>query len=250
MVVLSMIVSHTDALAQDGPPPINTTRSISAGADDDIITEGDHNNTAEPGHAEGTYMGVAPGSEAQPPAAIAAKKGPATITWPGFQMRPDGSSRVFIQSTTALETQPTAAAGKYTLHLPGAHVSGGTNRLPLDTRYFNTPVTKVSLSSDRSGVTLVLDLRAEVTPSISSEKGSAGYFFTYIDLPKGNYAASNAKPVASGGGAAPASGAKARFADGPANVTKHLEGDANAKRNIDNEPPPSVKVSAGIKLHN
>jgi hypothetical protein len=237
IVVLSLVVSHTHSRAQDGPPPINTTRSISAGADDDIITEGDR-NTTEPQHAEGTYMGVAPGSEAQPPAAIAAHKGPATITWPGFQMRPDGSSRVFVQSTTALELQPTAAPGKYALHLPRAHVSGGTNRLPLDTRFFNTPVTKVSLSSDRTGVTIVLELRAEVAPNVSSERGSAGYFFTYIDLPKGSYVANK-----------PAGPAAKQFA--PADETKHLDGDAtHAQRNIEAETAPSFKAQAGIKLHN
>ncbi|MET0388393.1 MAG: hypothetical protein ABW321_20645 [Polyangiales bacterium] len=187
-----LLGAHFHAGAQsDGVPPINTTRSISAGADDDIITSGDVQGRGdEPGHAAGTYAGVAPGSASSrpPPAAKAAKaRGATTITWPGFQMRPDGSSRVFIQSTAPLEPQPTAANGRYQLLLPGARIAADTNRLPLDTRFFNTPVTKVSLSAHARGATLQLDLRAEVTPQLSSERSDKGYYFTYIDLPKGSY---------------------------------------------------------------
>lgn len=240
-------------------PPINTTRSISAGADDDIITHGDEapsaSSSSVPGHAAGTYMGVVPGSGTQPPAARAVKT-PATITWPGFQMRPDGSSRVFIQSTTPLDPQPTAAAGKYAVHLPGAHVSSDTNRLPLETRFFNTPVTKVSLTVDRGGATLVLDLRANVTPTISSERGPAGYYFTYIDLPKGSYVTSSVKtgapPAPEGTTDQPgATNAKRTFA--PKTETKQLDGDVSGT-DADNELPPGVKASshkrAGVKLGN
>lgn len=203
VLLLGFGTAHAE---QDGPAPINTTRSVSAGADDDIITQGDDRSRValEPGHADGTYMGVAPGAGAQPPAAAAArKKAPLTITWPGFQMRPDGSSRVFIQSTAPLETQPSAAAGRYALHLPNARIAAETNRLPLDTRYFNTPVTRVSLKADRGGATLLLELRSEVTPQISSEQGNAGYYFTYIELPKGSYMA-GASPAPAPEAASPA----------------------------------------------
>jgi hypothetical protein len=175
----------------DGPPPINTTRSVSAGADDDIITAGDTRTPTGSEHASGTYTGVVPGSATPSRAAqaLGKGKGAAVITWPGFQMRPDGSSRVFIQSTTQLDPQPMASPGRYQLHLPGARIGDKTNRLPLDTRYFNTPVTKVSLSPGRSGATVSLELRADVTPQISTERGTGGEYFVYIELPKGSYVA-------------------------------------------------------------
>lgn len=244
LVASLLVLAHTHARAEDGPPPINTTRSISAGADDDIITAGDR-GTNEPQHPEGTYMGVVPGSTAQPPAAIAAKKAPATITWPGFQMRPDGSSRVFVQSTTPLEPQPSAAPGKYTVYLPGARIAGGVNRLPLETRFFNTPVSKVSLTVDARGATVVLEMRADVAPNVTSERDNTGYYFTYIELPKGNYV-SNAKPAADGSGAAAAPGEVNRMPPGPAAVTKHLDGDLSM-RNIEAESPPSIKANAQMR---
>jgi hypothetical protein len=255
LLVVLLGAVHTHTRAEDGPPPINTTRSVSAGADDDIITHGDEASSSVSGHATGTYMGVVPGSATPPPAARTVHS-PATITWPGFQMRPDGSSRVFIQSNTPLDPQPTAAAGKYAVHLPGAHVSSGTNRLPLETRFFNTPVTKVSLTVDRSGATVVLDLRASVTPSISSERGANGYYFTYIDLPKGSYVSApnktGAPPEPEGTAEQQSASGKQTFA--PQKQTKSLEGDVSGEADADNELPPGVKASshtrAGIKLGN
>ena len=246
-LVLLLSGAHTYARAEeDGPAPINTSRSISAGADDDIIARGDVESSVEPGHASGTYMGVVPGAATPPPAAVRVGKGSATITWPGFQMRADGSSRVFVQSSAQLEPELKSSEGKILVHLPGARVAAETNRLPLETRFFNTPVTKVSLSLDRSGATLVLDMRAAVTPQISSERGSTGYYFTFIDLPKGNYVTAAPKaPV--GPSMAPALGDEK-----PKDAADAPKAEAAVSGTVATEPT-SVKASghvrAGIKLH-
>jgi hypothetical protein len=248
-LVLMLSGAHTYARAEeDGPAPINTTRSISAGADDDISARPDVEGSDGPQHASGTYMGVVPGTATPPPAAVKSGKGPATITWPGFQMRADGSSRVFVQSSAQLEPEIKSADGKILVHLPGARVAAETNRLPLETRFFNTPVTKVSLSLDRSGATLVLDMRAAVTPQLSSERGSTGYYFTFIDLPKGNYVTATA-PKPAGPSMAPALGDEKPKSSGAADETKT---EAAVGSKVASEPS-SVKASghvrAGIKLH-
>jgi hypothetical protein len=209
----SLAVAPPAAAAQDflggaereGPAPIDSTQSISAGADDDFsdrartrVNPGEGQSGGTPGRASGSYAGVVPGSAKQaPPAAKAARanNGP-TITWPGFQMRPDGSSRVFIQSTAPLEPKVlSAAGGKFELQLPRARVAAKTNRLPLDTRFFNTPATKVSVSAASGGAVVQIDLRATVTPTVTSETGPTGYFFTYIELPKGDYLARPGVPA-------------------------------------------------------
>jgi hypothetical protein len=184
--------SGVRAQEEDGPGPVNTTASVSAGADYDIqphargvLVERDE---PAPGHPLGSYAGVVPGAAIAP--AVQAPPHAETkplITWPGFQMRQDGTSRVFIQSTAALTPQPSAAASKFSVYLPGAKVAGNTNRLPLETRFFNTPVSRVNIAVQREGVTLVLDMRADVSPIVSSERGPTGYYFLYIDLPKGQY---------------------------------------------------------------
>jgi hypothetical protein len=265
-IVFGLNALHASVHAdEDGPQPVNTSASLSAGADEDIGHRGDTARSSDKvqEHPAGTYTGVAPGGSAQPAVPLSAGKNPATITWPGFQMRADGTSRVFIQSTTALDPQPSAAPGKYLVQLRGAHVSGGTNRLPLETRFFNTPVTRVSLSANHDGAQLILDLRADVAPHISSERGATGYYFTFIDLPKGHYVASvdkSDKPKIDGS-SVPAPTAKSARMVLPADLTTDLDtvsrgqADASAHAGIssmDHELPPGVKahtqVSAGVKL--
>jgi hypothetical protein len=184
-VALSAPTAAQDAL-DDGSNP------MSAGADGELTGLPTSSRTAAagtPGHTSGSYAGVVPGAvKAKPPAAAKVAKGQPTITWPGFQMRPDGSSRVFIQSNAPIEAKVLSAAeGKFEVQLPHARVAAQTNRLPLDTRFFNTPVTRVSVNVARSGAVVHLDMRSPVAPQITSEQGPGGYFFTYIELPKGEY---------------------------------------------------------------
>ena len=185
----------------DGPAPVNTTASLSAGADEDITVRQQKappiNATAvnEPeGHPLGSYAGVVPGASTPPAVPVARGETKPVITWPGFQMRQDGTSRVFIQSTTALTPQSSSEGARFTVFLPGAKVAGNTNRLPLETRFFNTPVSRVNIEVQRGGVSLVLDMRAEISPIVSSERGPAGYYFLYIDLPKGSFVKTPAPP--------------------------------------------------------
>ncbi|HEX4355303.1 MAG TPA: hypothetical protein VHZ95_20385, partial [Polyangiales bacterium] len=135
---------------------------------------------------------------------------------------------------------------------------GGTNRLPLETRYFNTPVTRVMLTANHEGAQLVLDLRADVAPQLSSERGTSGYYFTYIDLPKGKFVteADKPKPIASQTEAVPARGPTApritrrvRRSSKPDDLTTYLDSNPNSgpnapaanSGNSDPESPPSIK---------
>jgi hypothetical protein len=268
-IVFGLTALHASAHAEeDGPQPVNTSASLSAGADEDIGHRGYTTRSSDKvqEHPAGTYTGVAPGAAATPAVQVPAGKSPATITWPGFQMRPDGTSRVFIQSTAPLDAQPSAAPGKYLVQLPGARVSAGTNRLPLETRFFNTPVTRVSISANHAGAQLILDLRADVAPQLSSERGPTGYYFTFIDLPKGHYVASpdksdKAKLDVAGAPATSAMAAPNARVVGPSDLTTDLDAtsgahaDASAHAGIssmDHELPPSIKAhtraSGSVKL--
>ena len=201
------------------------------------------------GHALGRYGGVVPGNVATPPAPPAPNDGKPVITWPGFQMRTDGTSRVFIQSTVALSPQPSAAPGRFSVILPGAKVAAGTNRLPLETRFFNTPVTRVNIAVQREAVTVTLDLRAEVAPVISSERGPNGFYFVYIDLPKGQY--TKTQPTAIDAPPAPPPTPRARTTSGqalgPSSLSTSASGKAEAESSTEKA---SAKISgkAGIKL--
>jgi hypothetical protein len=75
----------------------------------------------------------------------------------------------------------------------------GNARLPLDTQFFNTPVKSVQLRplatrgkrrktvQAGTGVSLLLEMRAQVTPKLHTEKDPSGYYFTYIEFAAGKY---------------------------------------------------------------
>jgi hypothetical protein len=239
----------------DGPAPVNTTASLSAGADEDITIRPRNApliQNEQPGHPLGTYAGVVPGASGTPAVPVAKSETKPVITWPGFQMRQDGTSRVFIQSTTALTPQPTAAGPRFSVYLPGAKVAGNTNRLPLETRFFNTPVSRVNIEVQRDGVTLVLDLRAEVSPVVSSERGPTGYYFLYIDLPKGTFVKTPAPAPTADVPPIPAS-APERTRETPKSGSVQGQASAHAKAEADttaHEAKASTRAEAktGIKL--
>lgn len=140
------------------------------------------------------YDGVAPGS-ATVPDGIAAQPGQAAlVTWPGFQALPDGGSRVFVQTTVEVKPELKQNGKHVQVLLPGLSLPPGNTRLPLDTSFFNTPVKSVRAKKAKgSGVLIELDLRANVAPTLRTEKAPTGYFFVYLEFPAGNYETKPAK---------------------------------------------------------
>ena len=139
--------------------------------------------------AEG-YNGVCPGS-GNVPEGIAAHPGEAAlVTWPGFQLLPNGGSRVFIQTSVAVTPSLKRDGSQLHLALPGVSLPPGNARLPLDTSFFNTPVKSVRVKPRKeAGVVVEIELRGKssATPNLHSEKAQNGYFFVYVDFPAGSY---------------------------------------------------------------
>lgn len=148
-------------------------------------------------HPAGVYTGVKPGGNEAPAVPVKAGVTPATVTWPGFQMRPDGSSRVFLQTSVSVTSTGNLQKRSFTIDLGDAPIAGDTNRFPLLTQHFNTPVTLVELKRVNKRTTLVITLRADVQPQVSTEQAKSGFFFLYVDFPAGNYLGMAADPTAS-----------------------------------------------------
>ncbi len=135
----------------------------------------------------GAYTGVKPGGAEKPAVAATAGTVPTSITWPGFQMRLDGTSRVFVQTTASVAVGTEVSADKVVVDFGNANIVGATNRFPLITKYFNTPVTKVELKREQGSTRMVLHLRVAATPQVSSEPAPSGFFFVYVDFPAGDF---------------------------------------------------------------
>ena len=201
-------------------------------------------------HAAGVYTGVKPGGNEAPAVPVKAGVTPATVTWPGFQMRPDGSSRVFLQTSVSVTTAGSLHQRFFIVELGDAPIAGDTNRYPLLTQHFTTPVTRVELKRANRRTTLILTLRADVQPQVSSEQAQSGFFFLYVDFPPGNYTAVNPDPSASA--ARPTDGAALDMAppapstapSPPSPPAPEASAGANASAQVsagtDSELPPGI----------
>ena len=136
------------------------------------------------------YNGVAPGSTVVPEHIAGAPGGDPVVTWPGFQMTPEGGSRIFVQTTIEVKPSLQKDGPNWTVVIPGVALPQGNARLPLDTQYFNTPVKSTKLKArEGGGVAIHIELKSHqgVTPQVRTEKAPTGYFFVYIEFGPGNY---------------------------------------------------------------
>jgi hypothetical protein len=116
------------------------------------------------------------------------------VTWPGFQMLPGGGSRFFVQTNAAVSAQVSTSEGRVEIVFPNTAIHLGNSRRYLETAYFETPVMRAHLERRRNDMVLVMQMRANVVPQISS--GSEGtFFFTYIDFAAGQYRPADLGPV-------------------------------------------------------
>jgi hypothetical protein len=187
-----------DRLAVAGTTICLLAGGTALGQQPDMLAMRDRDEPAEgrvEGHAVGVYGGVTMGGDHAPPRGRAAHGMP-SVTWPGFQMRADGKSSVFVQSTVPLSVQPIKGERKWTVELGEVRVEG-TNRLPLDTHFFNSPVTRVALARVGRKTMLELTMRADVEPRVSVVDGKNGYHFLSLEFPAGQYLpTASAKPAA------------------------------------------------------
>ena len=142
----------------------------------------------------GAYGGVTPPGSGSPPRERVAKRVPTkrrgvqVVTWPGFQPTPNGGSRFFLQLTGNAETESRATAGRFELTIKNARTHVRNTRRPLETRFFNTPVTRAQLKSKgRRDLVMIFELRAPAAPTVRTQRGESGYQFLYVEFPPGDY---------------------------------------------------------------
>lgn len=135
-----------------------------------------------------TYHGVKPGTGNTLPRVEEIKNLAGTwVTWPGFIMLPDGSSRIFLQTTRPVEYKRTDKKKRTTLRLTKAEVFLKNNRNPLVTIHFNTPVRRAYLKRGRGAVDFVIEMKVDATASIAQFADQDGYHYLFVDFPAGRY---------------------------------------------------------------
>ncbi len=138
-------------------------------------------------------------------------------TFPGFEMLPDGGTRVFVQVSKNVAVEERHGSSSLTYVLKGAHVLKRNNTNPLVTIHMNTPVASARLVPSGSDVDFVVTLRASSTPTWKVAQSGDGASRLEIDFPKGTFvnAAAEATPIAKGdpGDRIPADGDSAMQSD-------------------------------------
>jgi hypothetical protein len=140
------------------------------------------------------------------------KDGPITgpvATYPGFRMLDGGGSRVLVTLSKKVNVTEHKAEGKLTYRIRGVTVPTRTNRLPLLTAFFSTPVARAELVSREGDVDLVIELRSAATAQfrvIETDKGAE----LQVDFPKvatqaGDAAAESSKTTTDASTGRPAS---------------------------------------------
>ncbi len=112
---------------------------------------------------------------------------PATGTVvPGFETLADGTSRVFVQMPRAVTYSAKAAKGALVYVLKGLRIDRRNNLNALVTVHFNTPVTSARLVPHGSDLWLVVDLRANVQPTVAMDTTKDGAVLR-LEFPRGDY---------------------------------------------------------------
>lgn len=148
------------------------------------------------------YPGVDPEKGGIAPLLEKARKSKINVvTWPGFQLLPEGQgSRVFVQilkgSKISAIDQPVkvekppfkAAPNTLVYKFPESVVLLKNNYNPLISKYFNTPVSKTRMKKHKKRVYMIIELKLSVIPL--REKFilyKDDLYFFFIEFEPGNY---------------------------------------------------------------
>jgi hypothetical protein len=106
---------------------------------------------------------------------------------PGFEMLADGSSQLYVELSKPVQYDTKASRGAIVYVLKGAHVDKRNNFNPLVTVHFNTPVTSARLVPHGRDLWFVVDLRAQVQPTVTMDAAKDGGAILRIGFPSGSY---------------------------------------------------------------
>ncbi len=130
----------------------------------------------------GYYQGVSvAGSNLPPFAPQELGTGAAVLTWSGFETE-RATSRVFFQLSSPIAPEGTLDGLTLTYRLPNTSVNVRNNQRRLDTRYFRTPVTSVSIRRSGADTLITVKLRREVAPQTRVVPGANGYSMFVIEF--------------------------------------------------------------------
>lgn len=132
---------------------------------------------------------------------------------PSFRMLDGGVTRISLEVSRKVDVSENKAKGRVVYRLKGAQAPTRTNRLPLLTGFFVTPVDRVELVEQGDGVDMVIDLREALEPKYEVIETPRGMVLQ-VDFPRSSAApepGADASPTGEGKPAATRSTATRRL---------------------------------------
>jgi hypothetical protein len=144
-------------------------------------------------NAEGEYGGVQPGEGKKPDAPKKAKKPPpkGTLSWIGFETK-NGGSEVFFQSIAPFEVNQRIDKGAVVVTLSGLSKLGHNTWRPIDTRFFDTPLSRITAKKKGKGVEVRIAFKSGKSASQGSVRTATeadGMYYAYLSFAGGSPAA-------------------------------------------------------------
>lgn len=165
LLALLLVGGPASAVAQEAPAP---------------TTEGTKPN------AEGEYGGVQPGQPKKPDTGKKAKKPPpkGTLSWIGFEVK-DGGSQVFLQSVAPFEVNQRVDGSTLVVSLSGVSRLGPNTGRFIDTRFFETPLSRVVAKKKGKGVEVRITFKNAkdvAQGSVRTATEADGLYYAYLSF--------------------------------------------------------------------
>lgn len=104
------------------------------------------------------------------------------LLWTGFRLNPDGGE-VLLQVSADVELEPRPSKDGVVFVLKKCRAIRRIDQLPLETRFFASPVTRVSVRQRAADLEIAIALRQPSTAVPRKEAGPGGSWFWVLSFP-------------------------------------------------------------------
>ncbi len=147
---------------------------------------------------EGEYGGVQPGEPKKPEPSKKSKKPPpkGTLSWIGFEQK-DGGSQVFFQSVAPFEVSQRIDKGTVVVTLSGLSKLGHNTWRPIDTRFFDTPLSRITAKKKGKSVEVRIafkNAKDAAQGSLKTATEADGMYYAYLTFAGGSSSEPTTEP--------------------------------------------------------
>lgn len=138
--------------------------------------------------AEGEYGGVQPGQAKKPDGKKTKKPPKGTLSWIGFEAK-NGGSDVFLQSAAPFEVSQRIDNGVLVVSLAGVSRLGSNTWRPIDTRYFDTSLSRITARKKGKGVEVRIafkNAKDAAQASVRTATEADGMYYVYLSFTGGS----------------------------------------------------------------